>query len=71
MTIPSFLDALDRVTTPRYLPTDGRDFTFDEYLAEHDFSVDDILRARLKTLGMSFPTEGCPTNLRAKRGHRT
>ncbi|KAF9226383.1 G-alpha-domain-containing protein [Gyrodon lividus] len=31
-----FLDALDRVTSPRYIPTD-----------------DDILRARLKTLGVS------------------
>ncbi|KAG1729174.1 guanine nucleotide binding protein, alpha subunit [Suillus occidentalis] len=32
----SFLDALDRVTSPRYIPTD-----------------DDVLRARLKTLGVS------------------
>jgi len=45
----SFLDALDRVTSPRYIPSDG-----------------DILRARLKTLGVteySFTPPSCTLSM--------
>ena len=61
--ICSFLDSLERVTHPKYMPTDGAlrsifrasdDFS-SEYLTDLLWShfADDILRARLKTLGVS------------------
>jgi len=47
---------------PHYLPTNGKNLVCDERLAKFDFSIDDILHARLKTLGQSFFTERCHGN---------
>lgn len=55
MSIFSFLNALERVTAPGYLPTDGTIFIL-HHVGNTDGllpSQDDILRARLKTLGMA------------------
>lgn len=49
----SFLDSLDRVTAPRYVPTNGAFFPCDCDDIDTDAHSDDILRARLKTLGVS------------------
>lgn len=49
----SFLDALDRVTSIHYSPTDGKLSGFWIALINRDLNKDDILRARLKTLGVS------------------
>ena len=48
----SFLDSIERVTALRYVPTDGKSACFSRafYL---QIGSDDILRARLKTLGIS------------------
>jgi hypothetical protein len=48
----SFLDSLDRVTSLKYVPSDGKSsrlVTEGSLMA----TIDDILRARLKTLGVS------------------
>ncbi|KNZ71357.1 Guanine nucleotide-binding protein alpha-4 subunit [Termitomyces sp. J132] len=48
-----FLDQLDRVTSQKYIPTDGEHrFIFKEVLSSVT-GADDILRARLKTIGVS------------------
>jgi hypothetical protein len=48
----SFLDALDRVTSLHYTPTDGKlKWLLDG--TNSNSNADDILRARLKTLGVS------------------
>ena len=51
----SFLDSLERVTAARYMPTDGGSDYHNGLSRNPDlFSLlDDILRARLKTLGVS------------------
>jgi hypothetical protein len=49
----SFLDSLDRVTAVDYLPTDGEYPTISQAVELMIWLVsDDVLRARLKTLGM-------------------
>jgi guanine nucleotide-binding protein subunit alpha len=48
----SFLDSIERVTALKYVPTDGESDSFGR--AFHlRIGLDDILRARLKTLGIS------------------
>lgn len=47
----SFLDSLSRVTSPNYIPTDGMWLSILKSQIS-DCPKDDILRARLKTLGM-------------------
>ena len=48
---PSFLDNLERIAVPDYEPTDGT-CTVRCFSLQFSFvSADDILRARLKTLG--------------------
>lgn len=50
----SFLDSLERVTAARYMPTDGALDYHNSFGQNSDSSpLDDILRARLKTLGVS------------------
>lgn len=48
------MDCLERVTAPRYVPTDGQRASLHS-CAPSDFLIlaDDVLRARLKTLGVS------------------
>jgi hypothetical protein len=61
----SFLDSLERVTAARYMPTDGEldichncpwSNMSDSFLL-FLLILDDILRARLKTLGASVPSQ--------------
>lgn len=54
----SFLDSLDRVAQPRYVPTDGESNPYPHNNSliptlNRDPPTDDILRARLKTLGVT------------------
>lgn len=47
----SFLDSLERVTAIEFLPTDGKAEWFEFWDVLLNYYVEDILRARLKTLG--------------------
>lgn len=47
-----YLDQLPRVTEERYVPTNGRDYQT-PYTVTTDGHSDDILRARLKTVGVT------------------
>lgn len=49
----SFLDSLDRVAAARYIPTDGIAAVIHTSNFDSHTVLDDILRARLKTLGAS------------------
>lgn len=52
---PSFLNDLERVTSTRYMPNDGNKYcaTLVNQLSDISQWIDDVLKARLKTVGVS------------------
>jgi guanine nucleotide-binding protein subunit alpha len=49
----SFLNDLDRVTSLKYLPSDGTFQTTSTRNHVYDYNSDDVLKARLKTVGVT------------------